>query len=95
VATRLAELNQPGLAHLMVKAAVVLGLGRKDRERELLSELLSDLHPSSISDDQMAAGFTRLLQSVDDLVLDNPDAGGLRWQPAGHLACAGLVVWAV
>lgn len=74
VARRLVELDEPGLQHIFVKAAITLALDRKDRERELISELLSDLHPEVIGDDQMAMGFTRLLGAVDDLVLDCPDA---------------------
>ena len=36
-------------------------MDRKDRERELVSALLSNLYPSTISEEQMAKGFTRLL----------------------------------
>ena len=36
-------------------------MDRKDRERELVSALLSNLYPTSISQEEMAKGFTRLL----------------------------------
>lgn len=74
VARRLAELDEPGLQHLFVKAIVIFAADSKEREKELTSQLLSDLHPDVISDDQMSMGFTRLLGAVDDFVLDCPDA---------------------
>ncbi|KAI8472184.1 MAG: armadillo-type protein [Monoraphidium minutum] len=74
VADRLNELDEPGLHPLFVKAAVTLAMDRKDRERELVSALLSELHPAAINDAAMAGGFTRLLAAADDLVLDIPDA---------------------
>ena len=43
VAARLSELGDPGLLHMMVKQAVVMALDRKDRERELVSNLLCTL----------------------------------------------------
>ena len=45
--------------------AVQIAMDRKDREREHLSTLLSNLYPSTISQDQMAKGFTRLLQFTE------------------------------
>ncbi|KAF5834130.1 armadillo-type protein [Dunaliella salina] len=73
VGRRLQEFQAPGLMQVFVKQAVVASLDRKDRERELVSQLLSQLHPSVLSSDQVAAGFTRLLAAADDLVLDCPD----------------------
>lgn len=40
----------------------------------MVSALLPELHPAVLSDDDMAAGFTRLLDAVDDLQLDVPEA---------------------
>lgn len=45
--------------------AVQTAMDRKDRERELASALLSSLYPDTISDDQMAKGFRRLLQFTE------------------------------
>jgi len=73
VGRRLQEFQAPGLMQVFVKQAVVASLDRKDRERELVSQLLTQLHPSVLSSDQVAAGFTRLLAAADDLVLDCPD----------------------
>ena len=44
-----------------VLQTVQIGMDRKDRERELVSALLSNLYPTSISQEEMAKGFTRLL----------------------------------
>eukprot|EP01026_Neomeris_dumetosa_P035830 TRINITY_DN2880_c0_g1_i2.p1 TRINITY_DN2880_c0_g1~~TRINITY_DN2880_c0_g1_i2.p1 ORF type:complete len:567 (-),score=105.96 TRINITY_DN2880_c0_g1_i2:477-2108(-) len=74
VVRRLEELDEPGLHHIFVKQAIRLALDRKSRERELVSELLSDLFPQVIPADQMSMGFLRLLASVEDLVLDIPEA---------------------
>eukprot|EP01023_Acetabularia_acetabulum_P029519 TRINITY_DN2785_c0_g1_i7.p2 TRINITY_DN2785_c0_g1~~TRINITY_DN2785_c0_g1_i7.p2 ORF type:complete len:407 (+),score=97.23 TRINITY_DN2785_c0_g1_i7:641-1861(+) len=77
VVRRLEELEEPGLHHIFVKQAIRIALDRKSRERELVSELLSDLYPQVIPDDQMSMGFVRLLASIDDLVLDIPEAVNL------------------
>ena len=45
--------------------AVQIAMDRKDREREQLSTLLSNLYPDTISQDQMAKGFTRLLHFTE------------------------------
>mmetsp|Transcript_36791 Transcript_36791/g.81831 ORF Transcript_36791/g.81831 Transcript_36791/m.81831 type:complete len:712 (-) Transcript_36791:320-2455(-) len=74
VARRLRELDDPGLLHIMVKQAVTMALDRKDRERELVSNLISELTPQVLAADQVSMGFTRLLGAADDLVLDCPDA---------------------
>ncbi len=41
---RLSELQDPGLLHMFVKQAITMSLDRKDRERELVSVLLSALY---------------------------------------------------
>jgi hypothetical protein len=49
----LLELGQPGLHPLFVKQVVTLAMDRRDREREMASGLLSELHTRVISDDQV------------------------------------------
>lgn len=49
VATRLLELEEPGLHHIFVKHAVQLAMDRKDREREMVSVLLSSLYPQALT----------------------------------------------
>lgn len=58
----------------VVKRAVSLGLDEGPRERELISRLLASLHPNPLSDEEMERGFELLLDSMDDLVIDIPDA---------------------
>ncbi|KAL3152918.1 hypothetical protein ABBQ38_012224 [Trebouxia sp. C0009 RCD-2024] len=85
VCSTLEELQQPELAHIFVKQVCQadwsimdqIAMDRKDREREQLSTLLANLYPNTISQDQMAKGFTRLLHFTEDLQLDNPEAGHL------------------
>jgi len=57
-----------------VKHAISLGLDEGPRERELVSHLLACLHPNSLIDEEMEMGFEVLLDSIDDLVIDIPDA---------------------
>mmetsp|Transcript_30295 Transcript_30295/g.62686 ORF Transcript_30295/g.62686 Transcript_30295/m.62686 type:complete len:483 (-) Transcript_30295:466-1914(-) len=58
----------------VVKRAVSLGLDAGPRERELVSRLLACLHPVPLREEEMEAGFEVLLDGVDDLVMDVPDA---------------------
>lgn len=74
VARQLAALDEPGFLNIFVKHAVQLALDRKNRERELVSQLLPALCPSTLPGEQLALGFTRLLAAAEDLALDCPDA---------------------
>lgn len=58
----------------VVKRAISLGLDEGPRERELVSRLLACLHPNPLADEEMEMGFEVLLDSIDDLVIDIPDA---------------------
>jgi hypothetical protein len=58
----------------VVKKAVSISLDKHPRERELISRLLTCLHPSPLSDRDMEEGFDILLDSLDDLTTDVPDA---------------------
>lgn len=58
----------------VVKKAISLSLDEGPRERELVSRLLTLLHPTPLSDEDMAAGFEKLLDSLEDLSIDIPDA---------------------
>lgn len=73
VAERILELEDPGLHHIFVKHSIQKAMDRRDREREMISNLLSFLYPQVLSGDQLGQGFTRLLLSAEDLVLDNPE----------------------
>jgi programmed cell death protein 4 len=61
----------------LVKRAVSLSCDEGPRERELTSRLLTCIHPSLLSDEDMEAGFDQVLESMDDLEIDIPDAKGM------------------
>mmetsp|Transcript_23596 Transcript_23596/g.36293 ORF Transcript_23596/g.36293 Transcript_23596/m.36293 type:complete len:335 (+) Transcript_23596:155-1159(+) len=58
----------------VVKKAISLSFDEGPRERELVSRLLTSLHPSLLGDEDMEVGFENLLDSLDDLTIDIPDA---------------------
>lgn len=58
----------------VIKRAVSLGLDAGPRERELISQLLACLHPNPLTDNEMEKGFGLVLDSIDDLCIDIPDA---------------------
>jgi programmed cell death protein 4 len=49
-----------------------MSLDGKERERELVSRLLSALYPSLLSTADVGKGFERLFETVDDLQVDVP-----------------------
>lgn len=69
----LKELGHPELHHEFVKAVISRSLDLHDRERELASELLPRLFPT-VSRDKVVEGFTVLLERLEDLRLDIPNA---------------------
>ena len=54
--------------------AVSLSLDRHDPERELTSQLLSDLNGHVLTRDELVKGFDKLLNMLNDLILDTPNA---------------------
>lgn len=68
----LKELGHPELHHEFVKAVISRSLDLHDRERELASELLPRL--ATVSRDKIVEGFTVLLERLEDLRLDIPNA---------------------
>ena len=58
----------------MARLAITLALDRHNAQRELTSQLLSDLYRTVFSSDDIATCFSQLLSSIDDLTLDTPDA---------------------
>lgn len=58
----------------IVKKAISLSLDKGPRERELTSRLLTCLHPTPLSLEQMETGFNILLDGLDDLSKDVPEA---------------------
>lgn len=58
----------------IIKKAISLAMDMGPRERELTSRLLTCLHPTPLSLQDMARGFSSLLDSMDELSKDVPDA---------------------
>lgn len=73
VGRALRDLGHPELHHEFVKSTISRSLDLHDRERELASELLPRLFPT-VSRDKIVEGFTVLLERLDDLKLDIPNA---------------------
>eukprot|EP00884_Botryococcus_braunii_P011699 jgi/Botrbrau1/2052/Bobra.0047s0026.2 len=70
----LQETGYPGLHHYFVKKLVTTALDRRDRDRELACVLLSSLFGEVIDMEQMQKGFNSIVDSLDDVILDVPDA---------------------
>jgi len=68
------ELNCQEYHREIVKKPISLAMDNGPRERELTSRLLTCLHPTPMSDKDMELGFETLLDSLDDLSMDVPDA---------------------
>lgn len=67
------ELGQPELGHEVVKRMVYAGCDGNDRCRELVSVFLAEVPESVIAKDQIAKGFTILLERTEDMFLDTPN----------------------
>jgi hypothetical protein len=74
MAMDLHTLGSPNYHHYFVKKLVLMALDCHDCEKEMASMLLFALYVDVIEPDQIAKGFRNLLESVDDLSLDIPDA---------------------
>lgn len=73
--TDVLELQSPMLHYDLVRRVVVLAMGKKERERELVSIILSQMRGRGIlSIEQVGKGFERMFEIVDDIVLDVPHA---------------------
>lgn len=77
VIDRLRALSCPAYGYEIVKRSVSMSLDRSDRERELVSRLLSEGYPHLLPTEQLGKGFERLFESMDDLTLDVPAAPSL------------------
>lgn len=56
------------------KKAISLAMDMGPRERELVSRLLTCLHPTPLSMEEMEVGFNVLLDGLDELSMDVPEA---------------------
>lgn len=68
-------LNVPHFHHEVVKRAVVIGMDHHEKEREMISVLLSNLCSNEIlSKHQLLDGYARCVKALPDLTLDAPNA---------------------
>ena len=72
------ELNICDVRHKIPAIAVSISLDRHDPQRELTSQLISDMYGHVITQDDVAAGFDNLLKNLSDLTLDAPGAPTVR-----------------
>ena len=72
--TLLRELNLDGQHHKIAELAVSLALDRHDPHRELTSRLIADLNGVIVNQHHLTKGFDGLLNNLQDLTLDTPDA---------------------
>lgn len=70
----LEELNIDDVRHKISTIAVSISLDRHDPQRELTSQLISDMYGRVITQDDIAASFDELLGGLSDLTLDAPSA---------------------
>mmetsp|Transcript_4044 Transcript_4044/g.5624 ORF Transcript_4044/g.5624 Transcript_4044/m.5624 type:complete len:396 (+) Transcript_4044:110-1297(+) len=68
------ELESPEYNYELVKRAINLSLDKRDHERELVSRMLSALYPKVLKSNDVAKGFERLFEMIDDIQLDAPSA---------------------
>ncbi|VFR00325.1 unnamed protein product [Cuscuta campestris] len=73
-ASELRELGMPFFSFYFVKKLVSMAMDRHDKEKEMAALLLSSLYAHLIQPSQVYKGFAKLLESVDDLIVDIPDA---------------------
>ncbi|KAL5544016.1 hypothetical protein UlMin_007800 [Ulmus minor] len=73
-ASDLRELGSNEYLPYFIKRLISMAMDRHDKEKEMASVLLSALYADVISPSQIRDGFFILLESVDDLAVDIPDA---------------------
>lgn len=65
--------------------AILLALDRKDREREMVSVLLAELHPKVLVEEQISEGFTAIMLSCE--------ASPTQQRKAHPYLCCHLMLW--
>jgi hypothetical protein len=70
------DLGSGHLRHEVVRKLVIASLSRGERERKMIARTLSSLRSNgTLSEENVSVGLTRVVASLDDLVLDYPEAG--------------------
>lgn len=71
----LKELKIDNTTHTQfVKKSIIRAMEKQAYERELVSKLLSAIYNVAVNPEKIAEGFQAALNSLEDIVLDNPDA---------------------
>lgn len=68
------DLNVPHFHHEIVKRAVIMAMEKRQAEGRLLDLLKTTAEEGLINSSQISKGFGRIIDSVDDLSLDIPNA---------------------
>jgi len=74
LATRLEEISAPEYTYEFVKRIINKSCDKGDKERELVSQLLSALYPDTMSSNMIGKGFERLFEIIDEIEIDCPNA---------------------
>lgn len=72
-ANELRELGMPSYSYYFVKKLISIAMDRHDKEKEMAAVLLSALYADAIDPPQVYRGFSKLVESADDLIVDIPD----------------------
>ncbi|XP_048226572.1 MA3 DOMAIN-CONTAINING TRANSLATION REGULATORY FACTOR 2 [Ricinus communis] len=72
-ANELRELGVPSYNYYFIKKLVSMSMDRHDKEKEMAAILISALYADIIDPSQVYEGFTKLVESADDLIVDIPD----------------------
>ncbi|CAN0909931.1 MA3 DOMAIN-CONTAINING TRANSLATION REGULATORY FACTOR 2 [Linum grandiflorum] len=72
-ANELRELRMPSFSYYFVKKLVSMAMDRHDKEKEMAAVLLSTLYAEVVEPSQVYKGFSKLVESADDLIVDIPD----------------------
>ncbi|RHN51154.1 putative initiation factor eIF-4 gamma, MA3 [Medicago truncatula] len=83
------DLNVPFFHHEIVKRALIMAMEKRQAETPLLDLLKEAAEKGFINTSQMSKGFTRLIETVDDLSLDIPNARGILQQLMSKAASDG------
>jgi len=68
------DIDAPEFTYEFVKRLINMSCDQGDRERELVSQLLSTLYPDIFSSNAIGKGFERLFEIIDEIEKDAPAA---------------------
>jgi len=68
------DMKAPEFSPKIIELAVTISLERREKERDLISKLFSELSPHTFSEEDFVKGFKQLMEYVDELEIDIPSA---------------------